>query len=59
MEQKVRNSLDLLGTGDNLLSRALMAQALRSIINKWGLMKLNSLYKPKDTINRAKWQPMD
>jgi hypothetical protein len=59
MEQKVRNSLDLLGTGDNLLNRALMAQALRSIINKWGLMKLNSLYKPKDTINRAKWQPMD
>ena len=36
-----------------------MAQALRSTIEKWDLMKLKSYYKAKDIVNRTKWQPID
>jgi hypothetical protein len=34
-----------------------MAQALRSTIGKWVLMKLNSFCKAKDTVHKTKWQP--
>jgi hypothetical protein len=36
-----------------------MAYALRFIINKWDLIKLQSFYKAKDTVNRTKQQPTD
>jgi len=36
-----------------------MAQALRSTMNKWNLMKLKNFYKSKDTINRTKLQLAD
>ena len=36
-----------------------MAQALRSGIDKWDLMKLESFCKAKDIVNRTKWQPTD
>jgi hypothetical protein len=36
-----------------------MAHALRSTIDKWDLMKLESFCKAKDIINRTNWQPMD
>ena len=45
-----RNSLQHIGTGDNLLNRTPVVQALSSISNKWDLMKLKSFYKAKDTI---------
>ena len=32
---------------------------LRSRPNKWDLIKLQSFYKAKDTVNRPKWQPTD
>jgi hypothetical protein len=54
----VRNSLKFIGTGDNFLNRTPVAQALRSTIDEWGLMKLKSLYKAKDN-NRTKQQPTD
>ena len=34
IEEKVGNSLEHIGTGDNFLSRTLIVQALRSTINK-------------------------
>jgi hypothetical protein len=37
----------------------LMAYALRSRIDKWGLIKFQSSCKEKDTVNRTKWQPTD
>ena len=49
IEQKVGSSLELIGTGDNFLNRTPIAQALRSTINKWDLMKLKSC-KAKDTV---------
>jgi len=36
-----------------------MAHALRSRIDKWDLIKLQSFYKAKDTVNRTKQQPTD
>jgi hypothetical protein len=45
IEEKTGKSLELIGTGGacvGFLNRMLMAQALRSIIDKWDLMKLKS-----------------
>ena len=36
-----------------------MAHALRSNIDKWDLMKLQSLCKAKDTVKKTKWQPTE
>ena len=36
-----------------------MAQVLRSMIDKWDLMKLKNFCKAKDTVNMTKHQPMD
>jgi hypothetical protein len=43
--------------GWNLPNRNPMAQDLRSIIDKWGLMKLESFCKAKDIVNKTNWQP--
>ena len=34
-----------------------MAEALRSTIDKWNLMKLKNFYKAKNTANSTKCQP--
>ena len=36
-----------------------MAYALRSKIDKWDFIKLQSFFKAKDTLKRTKWQPRD
>ena len=33
------------------------AYALRSRVDKWNLIKLQSFCKAKDTVKRTKWQP--
>ena len=40
-------------------NRTPMACAVRSKINKWDLMKLQSFCKAKDTVNSTKTQPTD
>jgi hypothetical protein len=47
------------GTGEKFLNRTAIASAVRSRIDKWGLMKLQSFYKAKDTINNTKRPPTD
>jgi hypothetical protein len=59
IEEKVGNSLELIGTGNNFLNRAPMAQALSSTPDKWDLMKLERFCKAKDTIKRMKQQPTE
>ena len=39
IEEKVGKSLELIGTGENVLNRTPMAYAPRSRIDKWDLMK--------------------
>jgi hypothetical protein len=57
--QKVGRSMKLIGTGRNFLNRTPMALALRSRIDKWELMKLESFCKAKDIVNRTNQQPTD
>jgi hypothetical protein len=59
IEEKVGKSLKLMGTEKGFLNRTAMACALRSTIDKWDLIKLQSFCKAKDTVNRTKQQPTD
>ena len=55
----LHKSLKHMGTGEKFLNRTPMANALRSIIEKWNLIKLQSFCKAKDTINKTKRPPKD
>jgi hypothetical protein len=59
IEEKVGKSLELIGTRGNFLNRTPMAHALRSRIDKWDLMKLESFCKAKDIFNKTNQQPTD
>jgi hypothetical protein len=41
-----------MGTAENFLNRTPIVYALRSRIDKWDLIKLQSFCKAKDTVNR-------
>jgi hypothetical protein len=58
-EEKVGKSLKDMGTGERFLNRTPMACSVRSRINKWDLIKLQSFCKAKDTVNKTKRQPTD
>jgi hypothetical protein len=47
IEEKVRKSLEDMGTGENYLNRIPIAYALRSKIDKWNLIKLQKFCKDK------------
>ena len=55
--EKVGNTLEHFGTGQNFLNRTSMAEALRSTVDKWDLLKMKSFCKAKDTVSRSKQQP--
>jgi hypothetical protein len=46
-------------TGEIFLNRRAMACAVRSRIDKWDLINLQSLCKAKDTVNKTKRPPTD
>jgi hypothetical protein len=50
----VGKSLEDTGTGEKFLNRTAMACAVRSRIDKWDLIKLQSFCKAKDTVNKRK-----
>jgi hypothetical protein len=50
-------SLEDMGTGGNFLNRTAMPGAVRSRIDKWDLMKLQSFCKAKDTVSKTKQPP--
>ena len=52
-------SLEDMSTGEKFLNRTAMACAVRSRIDKWDLMKLQSFCKAKDTVNKTKRPPTD
>jgi hypothetical protein len=49
IEEKVGKSLERMGTGENFLNRIPMAYVLRSTIDKWNLIQLQSFCKTKNT----------
>jgi hypothetical protein len=57
IKEKEGKSLEPMGTGGKFLNRIPMACAVRSRINKWDLIKLQSFCKAKDTVNKTKWHP--
>ena len=59
IEEKIGKSLEDMGTGEIFLNRTSMACSVRSRIDKWDLIKLQSLCKAKDTVDRTKQQPTD
>jgi len=59
IEEKVDKSLKHIGLGQFFLNRTLMAYTLRSRIDKWDLIKLQSFCKAKDTTIRTKLQSTD
>jgi hypothetical protein len=50
----VGKSLKDMDTGGKFLNRTTMACAVRSKIDKWDLIKLQSFYREKDTVNKTK-----
>ena len=58
-KRRVGNILELIGTGGNFLNRIPVTQVLRSRIDKWDLMKLQSFCKAKDIVNKTNQQPID
>ena len=57
IEEKVEKSLEDMGTGEKFLNRTAMSCAVRSRINKWNLIKLQSFCEAKDTVNKMKRPP--
>jgi hypothetical protein len=52
-------SLEDMGTGEKFLNRTAMACAVRSRIDKWDLIKLQSFCNAKDNVNKTKRAPTD
>jgi hypothetical protein len=57
--KKVGESLEDMGTGGKLLNRTAMACAVRSRMDKWDLIKLQSFCNAKDTVSKTKRPPTD
>jgi hypothetical protein len=48
-----------MGTGEKFLKGSSIAFVVESRIDKWDLIKLQSFYKAKDTINKTERPPID
>ena len=59
IEEKVGKSIEDMGIGEKFLNRTAMDCAVRSRIDKWDLIKLQSFCKAKDTVNKTKRAPTD
>jgi hypothetical protein len=59
IQEKVGKSLKDMVTREIFLNRTAMSCAVRSRIDKWDLLKLQSFCKAKDTINKTKGSPTD
>ena len=51
--KKVGKNVKHMGTGGNFLKRTAMAYAVRSKIDKWDLIELQSFCKANDIVNRT------
>jgi hypothetical protein len=57
IEEKVVKILEIMGAGEKFLNRTAMACVVRSRIDKWDFIKLQSFCKAKDTVNKTKRPP--
>jgi hypothetical protein len=56
IEEDMGMNLEPIGTGKGILNRIPLAQDVRSITNKWDLMKWKSFCTAKDTVIQTVWQ---
>jgi hypothetical protein len=59
IEEKMGKSVKDMGTGGKFLIRTAMACAVRSGMDKWVFIKLQSFCKAKDTVNKTERAPTD
>ena len=59
IEEKVGKIFEYMGRRGKFLNRTAMPCAVRSKIEKWDLIKLQSFCKAKDTVNKTKRPPPD
>jgi hypothetical protein len=57
--KNIGKSLEHMGTGEKFLNRTAMGCAIRSRMDKWDLIKLQSFCKAKNTIKKTKSPPTD
>jgi hypothetical protein len=59
IEEKVGKSLEDMGIDEKFLTRTPVACAINLRNYKWDLIKLQSFFKAKDTVNKTKRPPTD
>jgi hypothetical protein len=55
-QERVGNTLEFIGIGNNFLNKIPVAQQLREMIYKWDYMKLKSFCTTKEMVTRLKRQ---
>jgi hypothetical protein len=59
VQERVGNTLELIGIGKNFLNGTPGAQQLRDSIDKWDLIKLKSFCSTKEMVSKLKRPPTD
>jgi hypothetical protein len=57
VQERIRNTLEIMGIGKDFLSRTPGAQQLRESIDKWDYMKFKSFCTTKEMISELKRPP--
>jgi hypothetical protein len=59
VQERIRNTLELIGISKNFLSGTPAAQQLRDSIDKWDFIKLKSFCSKKEMVSKLKRPPIE
>jgi hypothetical protein len=59
VQERVLNTIELIGIGKNFLNGTSAAQQLRDSINKWNFIKLKSFCTTKEMVSNLKRPPTE
>jgi hypothetical protein len=59
VQERTRDTLELISIGNDFHNRTQMAQQLRESINKWDYMKVKSFCTTKEMVSKLKRQPTE
>jgi hypothetical protein len=59
VQERVRNTLEVLGIGKDFLNETTEAQQLRGSIDKWDFIKLKSFCSTKEMVSKLKRTPTE
>jgi hypothetical protein len=59
VQERVGNTLELIGVVKNFLNGTPAAQQLRDSIDKWDFIKLKSFYSSKEMVSKLKRPPTE